>query len=35
MQSLVERAAEGPIREALSGALEWRLEELLGASIAG
>jgi Fe-S cluster assembly protein SufD len=30
LQALVERAAEGPIRQALSGALEWRLEELLG-----
>ena len=33
MQALVERASDGPIRQALSGALEWRLEELLGASI--
>jgi Fe-S cluster assembly protein SufD len=33
MQALVERAADGPIRQALSGALEWRLEELLGASM--
>ncbi len=32
MQSLVERAAEGPIRAALSGALEWRLEQILGAT---
>ena len=32
MQALVERAADGPIRQALAGALEWRLEELLGAS---
>ena len=31
LQTLVERAAEGPIRAALSGALEWRLEEILGA----
>ena len=30
LQALVERTAEGPIRQALSGALEWRLEELLG-----
>ena len=30
LQALVERAAEGPIRHALSGALEWRLEEILG-----
>ncbi len=30
LQALVERASEGPIRQALSGALEWRLEELLG-----
>jgi Fe-S cluster assembly protein SufD len=30
LQALVERAAEGPIRQALSGALEWRLEEILG-----
>jgi Fe-S cluster assembly protein SufD len=30
LQSLVERTAEGPIRQALSGALEWRLEEILG-----
>ncbi len=29
MQELVERAAEGPIREALSGALEERLEAVL------
>jgi Fe-S cluster assembly protein SufD len=35
LQALVERAAEGPIRQALSGALEWRLEELLGASAPG
>jgi len=32
LQSLVERAAEGPIRAALSGALEWRLEQILGAT---
>ena len=32
MKALVERAADGPIRQALAGALEWRLEELLGAS---
>jgi hypothetical protein len=32
MQSLVKRAAEGPIRAALSGALEWRLEQILGAT---
>jgi Fe-S cluster assembly protein SufD len=31
LQALVERAAEGPIRQALSGALEWRLEQMLGA----
>jgi Fe-S cluster assembly protein SufD len=30
LQALVERASEGPIRQALSGALEWRLEEILG-----
>jgi Fe-S cluster assembly protein SufD len=35
LQALVERAAEGPIRQALSGALEWRLEELLGAPAPG
>jgi Fe-S cluster assembly protein SufD len=29
LQTLVERASEGPIRQALSGALEWRLEEIL------
>ena len=29
LQALVERASEGPIRQALSGALEWRLEEVL------
>ena len=32
LQTLVERAAEGPIRQALSGALEWRLEEMLGSA---
>jgi Fe-S cluster assembly protein SufD len=31
MQELVERFAEGPVREALSHALERRLEEILGA----
>jgi Fe-S cluster assembly protein SufD len=30
LQTLVERTSDGPIRQALSGALEWRLEELLG-----
>jgi len=30
LQELVERVAEGPVREALSGALELRLEQLLG-----
>jgi Fe-S cluster assembly protein SufD len=32
LQALVERASEGPIRHALSGALEWRLEELLSSA---
>jgi Fe-S cluster assembly protein SufD len=32
MQTLVERASDGPIRQALSDALEWRLEQLLGSS---
>jgi Fe-S cluster assembly protein SufD len=35
LQALVERASEGPIRQALSGALEWRLEEILGAAELG
>jgi Fe-S cluster assembly protein SufD len=30
LQTLVERASEGPIRQALCGALEWRLEQILG-----
>jgi Fe-S cluster assembly protein SufD len=29
LQALVERASDGPIRQALTGALEWRLEEIL------
>jgi Fe-S cluster assembly protein SufD len=35
LQALVERASEGPIRQALSGALEWRLEEILGVAERG